>query len=512
MKQIKILENEYWWGVNAGRGYKMPFDANTDISFNMGDNPEGSDQYAPFLLSSKGRYVWSEKPFRTTFKDGTLTVETEYDVELVEDCKTLKGAYLDAMKKHFPFNGKTPDKLFFTAPQYNTWMELGTGQTTEGILKYARSIVDNGLTPGVLMIDGGWQEQYGFYFTNARKVPDLKYLTDELHKMGFKVMVWVSPIVGSAGHDYKQIRDKGYLIRNADGEIAIRKWWSGFSAVLDLTNPETVAWVHSEYKKLIEEYGVDGFKLDAGDQGFYRDDDRLYQPMLAREHTYVFNELGAPYPFNEYRAAYKFGGREIVARLHDKHHTWDNPKNPGLNSLIPNTIMQGLLGYAYCCPDMVGGGQIDTKSEVGIAGAIDEELFIRWTQANALMGMMQLSIGPWRILSKESWEIVKKFTMLHKEYGEHFWALAQNAAKTGEPIVRSMEYQFPGNGYETIVDQFVLGDDIIVAPVVKKGQFERDVKLPEGKWLSDEGKEYIGGTTITEKVPLDRLCFYKKIG
>ena len=509
MTQIKILENEYWWGANAGRGYKMPFSSKTDISFHMGDNPEGSDQYAPFLLSSKGRYVWSEKPFRTTFKDGTLTVDTEYDVEFVEGCETLKGAYLDAMKKHFPFNGKTPDKLFFTAPQYNTWMELGTGQTTEGILTYAKSIIDNGLGAGVLMIDGGWQEQYGFYFTNARKVPDLKYLTDELHKMGFKVMVWVSPIVGSAGHDYKQIRDRGYLIRNAEGEIAIRKWWSGFSAVLDLTNPETVAWVHSEYKKLIEEFGVDGFKLDAGDQGFYRDDDRLYQPMLAREHTYAFNELGAPYPFNEYRAAYKFGGREIVARLHDKAHSWG--ERLGINSLIPNTIAQGLLGYAYCCPDMVGGGQIDTKTEVGIAGSIDEELFIRWTQANALMGMMQLSIGPWRILSKESWEIVKKYIHLHREYGEKFWELAQNAAKTGEPIVRNMEYQFPGNGYETIVDQFVLGDDIIVAPVVKKGQFEREVHLPEGRWLSDEGVEYDGNTVITEKVPLDRLCWYKKV-
>ncbi len=506
--QIKILENEYWWGSNAGRGYKMPFSKETDISFTMGDNPEGSDQYAPFLLSSKGRYVWSEKPFITTFKDGILTVDTEYEVILEEGYETLKGAYLDAMKKHFPFSGKTPDKLFFTAPQYNTWMELGTGQTTEAILTYAKSIIDNGLGAGILMIDGGWQEEYGFYFTNARKIPDMKYLVDELHKMGFKVMVWVSPIVNSAGHYYKQIRDKGYLVRNAEGNVAIRQWWSGYSAVLDLTNPEAVAWVRSEYKKLMD-IGVDGFKLDAGDQSFYRDDDKIYEPMLAREHTTVFNELGAPYPFNEYRAAYKFGGREIVARLHDKHHSWG--EKLGINSLIPNTIAQGLLGYAYCCPDMVGGGQIDTKTEVGISGSIDEELFIRWTQANALMGMMQLSIGPWRILSKESWEIVKKYILLHREFGEHFWALAQNSAKIGEPIVRSMEYQFPNNGYEEIKDQFVLGDDIIVAPVVTKGRFEREVYLPEGTWLSDEGKEYTGKTTITEKVPLDRLCYYKKV-
>ena len=66
--EFRLLENEYWWGANAGRGYKMPFSSKTDISFHMGDNPEGSDQYAPLLLSSKGRYVWSEKPFITTFR------------------------------------------------------------------------------------------------------------------------------------------------------------------------------------------------------------------------------------------------------------------------------------------------------------------------------------------------------------------------------------------------------------------------------------------------------------
>ena len=509
MMQIKLLENEYWWGANAGRGYKMPFSNKTDISFHMGDNPEGSDQYSPLLLSSKGRYVWSEKPFVTTFKDGVLTVDTEYDVTLSEGHGTLRGAYLDAMKNHFPFSGKTPDKLFFTSPQYNTWMELGIEQTTEGILKYAKSIVDNGLDAGVLMIDGGWQEDYGFYTQNHRKIPDMKYLMDELHKLGFKVMVWVSPIVSSAGFGYKMLRDKGFLIRNANGEIAVRQWWSGYSAVLDLTNPEAVDWVRGEYQKLMD-IGVDGFKIDAGDQSFYRDDDRLYKPMLAREHTTAFNELGAQYPFNEYRAAYKFGGREIVARLHDKHPSWG--ELPGINTLIPNTIVQGLLGYAYCCPDMVGGGQIEAKKGDGFIGGIDEELFIRWTQANALMSMMQLSIGPWRILSKESWEIVKKYINLHKEFGEHFWALAQSSAKTGEPIVRSMEYQFAGNGYEEIADQFVLGDDIIVAPVLNKGQRERQVHLPEGRWLSDEGKEYTGKTVITEKVPLDRLCWYKKIG
>ena len=69
-----------------------------------------------------------------------------------------------------------------------------------------------------------------------------------------------------------------------------------------------------------------------------------------------FNIVGEKYKLNEFRAAYDFGGRAIVSRLHDKDHSW---VVRGLNALIPNTLAQGLLGYAYCCPDMVGGGEIN---------------------------------------------------------------------------------------------------------------------------------------------------------
>ena len=80
--------------------------------------------------------------------------------ELGEGYGNLRGAYLAVMKKHFAFNGKMPDKLFFTAPQYNTWIELGVEQFQDRIIKYAESIVENGFTPGVLMIDGGFCKAY----------------------------------------------------------------------------------------------------------------------------------------------------------------------------------------------------------------------------------------------------------------------------------------------------------------------------------------------------------------
>ncbi len=505
--RITILENEYWWFGQVNLGHEMPVSKDGSICGSM-NNDVRCDQFTPIALSSKGRYIWSDKAFEYEVKNGEIIISGDGEPQAVlnEGYENLRGAYLAAQEAHFKFTGETPDLLFLQKPQYNTWIELKTEQTEQGIIKYAKGIVENGMPAGVFMIDGGWQEEYGILDFNARKVPDPGRMVKELHEMGFKVMLWTSPIVTSAGTRYKELRDKGYLIRTPDGEPAIRKWWSGYSAVLDLSNPEAVKWYKSQLDSLCERYGIDGYKFDAGDIYFYDDNDLTYTGDCAREQTKHFVVAGEVYPFNEFRSAWNCGGRPIVARLHDKEHKWENG---GLDMLIPQTIIQGLGGYAYCCPDMVGGGEV--QSFTG-KSTLDSELFIRWAQANALMGMMQISIAPWRIFDKETFEIIKKALMIHASVGDYCVELAKHAAKTGEPIVRHMDYEFPGQGFENVCDQFMLGDKYLAAPVLKKGQTERNVKLPAGfKWKSDKGEIFEGGQIITEIVPIDRLAYYEKI-
>lgn len=501
--RIHIMDKEYWWGGCVNRGHEMPYDIHSNGFFDLNGERE-NDQFASFMLSSKGRYIWSDVSFCAHIKDGIIELGGTDSATLESGGENLRDAYHTVMKKYFPFDGKFPDLMFWKKPQYNTWIELGTNQTTENILNYARGIKENGLPTGILMIDGGWQEEYGVYEFHKGKIPDPKYLIDSLHELGFQVMLWVSPIVTSAGPYYKALRNKGYLVKRPDGKPAIREWWSGFSAVLDLSNPDAAAWYRGQLDGLMERYGVDGFKFDAGDRYFYEDDDVCYLPISAREQTKKFNEIGEYYPFNEYRAAWNYGGRPIVARLHDKYHTWDSF---GLNTLIPHTILQGLCGYAYCCPDMVGGGIIDSLAD---ESSIDEELFIRWVEANALMGMMQVSIAPWRVFSANTYEIIKKYILLHESIGDYCVELAKQASVTGEPIVRHMAYQFPNEGMETTNDQFMLGDSILVAPVLEKGKRSRLVKLPEGSWKESDGTIYEGGKTICVDAPLDKLPWFKK--
>ena len=120
-------------------------------------------------------------------------------------------------------------------------------------------------------------------------------------------------------------------------------------------------------------------------------------------------------------------------------------------------------------------------------------------------------MAPWRVLNEANEKICLDMANLHKKFGTLILKLAKEASITGTPIVKPMELAFPENGYETIKDQFVLGNDIIVAPVVKKGARSRKVVLPKGKWLDEKGNKYNGGKTIEISVPLERLPYFKRI-
>jgi alpha-glucosidase len=216
-----------------------------------------------------------------------------------------------------------------------------------------------------------------------------------------------------------------------------------------------------------------------------------------------FAELGLDYPLNEYRASWKMAGLPLAQRLRDKGHNWED-----LQKLIPDQMSQSVMGYAYTCPDMIGGGEFKSFLK---SSTIDEELVVRSAQVHALMPMMQFSVAPWRVLSKKNQNICLEMANLHVEMGKGILALAKNSAKTGKPIVQPMALAFPENGYENIKDQFMLGDDILVAPVVKKGARSRKLILPEGNWKSEKGDIVKGGRTIDIEVPLDRLPYFKRV-
>ncbi|MCR4622336.1 MAG: glycoside hydrolase family 31 protein [Clostridiales bacterium] len=508
---------EVWWGgASAGR---YPIKETDTYTENLIDcSTSAGNQAMPFFVSSHGRYVWSDTPFTVTAQNGVLSFEGG-EPRLVRAGDSLKDAYLAAQKAHFPCNGRKLPEVFFQRPQLNTWMEFTYYVTQESVLDFARSWLDNGFEPGVFIIDEGWERLHGIWEFDAARFPDPKAMVRQLHEWGFTVMLWVVPYVCPVGPEFvRSLRPlvgtdpemaRHLYLRSQSGETALFAWWNGYAALLDMTDEYNRKFLSDQLERLMREYGVDGFKFDGGSVNAYSPSRLVNGPLnrqiSAQELNMAWNEFGAKYALHEFKDTWGLGGKNMIQRLRDKKHEWDTD---GLASIVPGAINAGLMGFPFICPDMVGGGEWKYRFMPGFS--VDEELFVRMAQCSALFPMMQFSWAPWKALKPENLRLCLEAARLHEKMYPEIMKAVNASMLTGEPVIRALEYECPRRGLETVIDEFMVGSDILVAPVVKQGAVSRRVAFPDSKWLSPDGTVYDGLTSTVISAPLDTLLWFRR--
>lgn len=192
-----------------------------------------------------------------------------------------------------------------------------------------------------------------------------------------------------------------------------------------------------------------------------------------------------------------------IQRQWDKWSTWglDN----GLYSVLTGIVSLGLSGYPFILPDMIGGNAYGEQP--------DAELMIRWTQLNTLLPTMQFSLAPWDY-SAESNALCRRYAQLHLEFAARILELAREAARTGAPIIRPVWWLAPNDERAlTCDDQFLLGSDVLAAPVVQPGQRSRAIYLPPGQWRDHWTGALYDGETVLQNfpAPLETLPIFVKM-
>lgn len=525
---IEPLDGEFWWGAVVNKGYVQPF---TDFSawdnFFL-DDPEPAPRTrneppfdlgtmsvkgvtAPLLVSSKGRYVWSDHPFRFSFENGVLRVSSDHGkVEPVKAGETLREAYLAACAAHFPFDGREPAELMFTKPQFNNWIEtvvLGINQ--ENAEKFVDALHASGFPCGVVMIDGGWQRYHGCRDFNPDTFPAGRHLFDKIRGYGYKGMLWCSYFLSADSRpeftSYKPgMQDILVHSRHDPADPALVWWWNGISVTMDLTREDIRQKFTDELKAMAERFHIDGFKFDGGDPECFRGDAAFSEPwMEPSDFSHAYARVGEAFPYNEFRSVYKAGGLPVVIRHCDVGHSWEE-----FRAVIPDLLTAGLVGNPYVFADMIGGGLAGSFMP---GKTFSHKLFIRSCELQALMPMMQFSAAPWRVLTEEECAICRKYADLHVAFGPYIMEQVHHASATGEPIMRTMEYEFPGCGYERVNQQFMLGPRYLIAPVTDEDD-SKTIHIPEGTWLDDLGETIVGPKVLELKdIPLGRLPYYERI-
>lgn len=472
--EIKILPGEVFYGGAVTDGIHQPYteDSEKELDLTWNRTP---NQMMPLLLSTAGRWLWNPAGMHVSFCKGRICC-TE-GTRLSQGAGGLRQAYLNAMAQCFPPHEIRLDKRLFDSPVYNTWIELTFHQTQEGVLRYAYDILEHGLPPGVLMIDDGWSDYYGCWHFSVEKFGSPVQMLSELHRLGFAVMLWICPFITPDTLEYRELEQAGLLVTDQSGQPHIAHWWNGWSAVLDMTKPAACSWLKLQLDAL-QALGVDGFKFDAGDSIYYPTD----SAVSGDEQSRAWAAFGEQYPLNEFRVTAGAGGWSLSQRLCDKDHSWGDT---GLAALIPDAIVQSLTGHPFLCPDMIGGGEYLNFYH---QERLDHELVVRWAQLACLMPMMQFSAAPWRILSGREYEQIQQAVALRNRYMPLLRQALEHCRRTGEPVLRPMAYVFPEPACAEVTDQFMVGDYLLVAPILKQGAVRRTVYLPEGRWYSSSGE------------------------
>ena len=487
--QIKVQNGEKWWGLVVDPAtLHLPF----EHAFSISTSELSPIHYsANMMLSNRGRYVWSSKPFVVTYDGKTLTVSTtngEPAPEVEKSGRSLREAYLMCCHKNFPPCAIGSASVLFESPIYELGGESSLLYTSKDVLAFADMLAQRGAPKGTVLLPQGWSSPSGAMVFDAEAYPDAREMIDHLHAEGMKVMLTVTPYVMAAGRGYRQRLSDGSLLTDGSGDVVVFESRVGYTACRALT-PEGVGSLNASLKELQREYGVDGFYFDCLDAMDLLSDN----PQRLREFLDAWHTVSEGIDVAIYSSPMGQQLGSIASSVSTtRDYTWES-----LDESLERAIDASVLGF----------------SRTSLAADLNfhennPELILRTASLAALLPVAIIPYSVWSLADTGAFCRLLKW---RAENGAHYLSLAEQGVVSAEPIVRHLEYQYPRTGFTNARDEFMVGAKWLVAPVVQSGGV-RMVRLPKGRWKEwGSGRIIKGPRVIDVDVSSGNTPIYEKM-
>ncbi len=385
-------------------------------------------------------------------------------------------------------------------------------------------------------LDGSPHAAADFMYAADGAWPDPKAMIDELHARGIKVILWQIPlqrtdldvgegweldVTGQARADAQVMAERGLAVREADGTpYRNRGWWFPDALMPDLTDPTARAWWTDKRRYLVREYDIDGFKTDGGEHAWGHDlrfaagrgdeANNLFPVAYARAFGDLLRDQGkAPVTFS--RAGFTGTQAHGIVWAGDEDSTWE-----AFRSSITAGVTASACGIVYWGWDIAG-----------FSGPVpDAELYLRATAASAFMPIMQYHSEfnhhqrplrdrtPWNIAQQTGDATVvdefRRWVQLRERLVPYLVTQTRLSLRESLPLMRALFFDWPDDQevWEYPL-QFLLGNDLLVAPVTEEGATSWDVYLPAGDWVDAWTGEMIrGGTVVSRPAPVSIIPVY----
>lgn len=472
-----------------------------------GTGTEQAYKNIPFYLSNRKYGLFVDNPGKVSFEVGSEKVsrvqfsvpgeEMSYSVVGGENLKAILNTYTD-------LTGKAP-----LVPDWSYGLWLSTSFTTDydekTVLEFVDGMAERNIPLSVFHFDCRWMKELEWcnFDWDKSKFPDPEGLLKKLHDRGLKICVWINSYIGQKSPLFEEGAKNGYFIKNEDGSVWQWDRWQAGMAIVDFTNPEATKWYQGYLKKLVA-MGVDCFKTDFGERiptegvKYYDGSD---PELMHNYYTYLYNKAvydvlvetkGADEAILFARSA-TVGGQQFPV-----HWGGDCSSNyPSMAESLRAGLSFGMSGFGYWSHDIAG-----------FEDQASPDLYKRWTQFGLLSSHSRYHGStaykvPW-LYGDEAVDVAREFTELKLQLKPYLLKMAQETHETGVPMMRAMVLEFPDDPTcEDIDTQYMLGDDLLVAPVFREDGVARfyvpddgtgqawtniitDTAYEPGKWYTEQ--------------------------
>ncbi len=424
-------------------------------------------------------------------------------------------------------------ELIGRQPELPDWVYDGHILGIQGGTDIMMSKIENAVNHGI-PVNGAWiQDWEGRRVTAVGKqlfwnwewdkelYPGLDVKIKELGERGIKVLGYINPFLAVEKPLYKEASEKGYTVKNKDGEDYYVTITTFPAAMVDFTNPDAVEWLKGVIKKNMIDLGLSGWMADFGEYLptdavlFSGEDAELVHntwparwAQINREAVEEAGKLGEIMFFT--RAGFSNTPKYSTMMWCGDNHV-DFSIDFGLPSVIPAMLSLSVCGFGLSHSDIGGYTSFFNLKR-------SEELYMRWCEMNAFTPVMRGHEGLNPDINAQhdaSERVLKhgaKYAELHTALKPYLKDAVKENAETGLAVVRPLFFHYDEKEAYNEAYEYLLGRDILVAPVLKQGAVTREVYLPDDLWIHIwSKKEYRGGRHIVS-APIGRIPVFVRKG
>jgi alpha-glucosidase len=333
--------------------------------------------------------------------------------------------------------------------------------------------------------------------------PEWESLVERLEEAGARTLLYLSPFLADAADKpnarrnlFREAAESGYLVRDRAGEPYMVEITDFSAALLDLTNPEARAWIKEIIRETLLGLGASGWMADFG-EGLPYDAvltsgesaasyHNRYAEEWARVNREAIREAGREEDavFFTRSAFTRSPGESTLFWLGDQLVSWD--EHDGIKTAVVGLLTSGISGFSFNHSD-IGGYTAITHPVHNYHRS--KELLLRWIEMNAFTAVFRTHEGNRPEANHQIYtddatlEHFSRFARVYAALEPYRRGLVREAAETGLPVVRHpFIHYWRDPEVVRLEHQFMLGPELMVAPVLDPGEEEVEIYLPEGEW------------------------------